>query len=456
MIDKVFKFLSSTRLAIFLLIFLTVVSVIGIIIPQELPAFQYIHKLGAMAGKILLLLGLDHIFSTVWFYALLGMLSVNLGACILTRLIKNFNRSMAKTFLTSPQEIDGFKHHFSFSTAQSVKTATENILLALKTKSFGFKVDEATSQICAKKGFLREIGSLVFHFSIILLFIGGLIGKFGGFSQQKELRNGEIAAVPDRPFLVRSDGFKIETNEKGEIKDYKTKLTLLNPDSSVILGKVIEVNAPLSYQGVRFYQASYGKESERIESVRLRITGMEGDSLAYEGSFPLGAPVTLPDQGLTLEVKRFLGDFVMDTDAKQPYSRSKEHDNPAVQVVMTGKGGEPLLEQWAFQNFPNVHMSKGKYQVSFVDYTPLYYAGIQIKHTPGMALIWMGILLMTFGIFAMFYLSKQAVWIFIKETSDGSSVISIGGSSGSLPSSFNREFHEICRTLQKTVEKGGK
>lgn len=453
MADKIWRFLSSTRLALFLLIILTLVSVIGIIIPQELPSVQYLHKLGGVFGKLVLALSLDRIFSASWFYVLLGFLMVNLIACIFTRLMKNLVRSITPSFFESEAELTALPHHVSFTTGASASAIKSGVGRVLKKSSFKVVWDEKSSGFCAKKGVVREIGSIFFHFSIIFLFIGGLIGKFGGFSYVQELKNGETQAVWERPFFVRSDGFSIETNDEGQVKSYKTRLSILAADSSLLDSQTVEVNHPLTYDGVRFYQSSYGRESERIGSAVLRVSGTGADTFSYIGSFPFEEPSEVPGTHATLTIKRFLGDFILEGEDNRPALRSNDHNNPAVQIAIR-EAGTPEITQWIFQNYPDVHPMRGKYQVTLLEYEPLAYTGLQVKNTPGVGFVWAGILIMSFGLLAMFYISKCSVWVLIREQ-NGKFNVSIGGMTDRAASTYKKTFEQLCAAIQNSIEEGG-
>ena len=141
-----------------------------------------------------------------------------------------------------------------------------------------------------------------------------------------KLKSGQIVSVKNRSFLLRCDWFDIEKSDEGKIKDYRTKLAVLNPDSSLILEKVIEVNSPLSYKGIRFYQTSYGKEASRFSNVRVKIEGKELDSGGLTGSFQFDKPVTLPNSNITVHIKKFVSDFLFDMKNKQVSSRSRQHN----------------------------------------------------------------------------------------------------------------------------------
>jgi hypothetical protein len=72
---KTWEFLKSIRLAIVLLLIITGVSILGVLVPQGGEGFQYVQKYGNAGAKIILATGFDHVFSTLWFYALLGLLA---------------------------------------------------------------------------------------------------------------------------------------------------------------------------------------------------------------------------------------------------------------------------------------------------------------------------------------------------------------------------------------------
>lgn len=454
MFEKIWKSLSSTRLAIFMLILLTLVSVIGMAVPQGLPPEAYYNKLGRGVGGVLLFLRLDHLFSTAWFYAMLGVLSLNLLACIVNRLTKNLSASLSFHFLSSPAEAEALKCNTGFKTDRSRAEVLGLTERALRKLSFRVRYDEQRGLFAAKKGSLKDIGSLVFHCSMLVLFAGGLVGKFSGYSILQDLKEGVPVPVPDRSFLVRSDGFMLETLPDGTIKDYKSKLSLLNSDGTVFRTKTIEVNDPLTHEGIRFYQSSYGRESDRVIDATLSIQGLMGkDSTVRSGTFPFGQPVSLPGTQATITVAGFIGDFTFDTQSRTAFARSKSHDNPAIRVVVV-ENGDTVHDQWSFQRYPDVHMGKSGLRVSLEGFTPIYYTGIQVRSNPGVPLIWAGIILMTLGILAIFYISKVSLWVFVNEEGPKTTSFVLGGSAGPFSPGFQKEFDRICGIIRKSVEGG--
>lgn len=448
-IRKIIGFLGSIRLAIILLIIITVVSIFGILIPQGLPYNQYYHKWGAIGGKGLLLLGIDHVFSTTWFYLLLGLLSCNIAVCSITRLWKNIRNSLKKSFLTGKTDIEKCRHSATITSIVPGVSAKGAIIKILKRQHYALltREEDGGFQVVARKGVLKDIGSLIFHLSIVILFIGGIIGAKYGYSLSKDIRNGQIISIPDRSFLLRSDWFKLELNDDGSPKDFKTKLSVLSPkDSSLILEKVIEVNAPLSYEGIMFYQSSYGQDNT-ISGVSVHIMGPGLADSGFTGTIAYETITNIPNSDLTVTIGNYLPDFIIDMESRIAGSRSDQPNNPAVKIVLT-RGNDTLYNHWAFAKFPNQHATDEAYKIMATEFGTSFYTGIQIRKNPGVPLIWIGILLMTAGIFAVFYIPKKSLWVLI----DSQSTITIGGTSNRAPADFQTEFEKLESTIKSLLK----
>ena len=83
---RFFTVLGSLKTGILLLVLITACSLVGVIIPQGLEPERYIHKWGSVPGALLVSAGLDTIFTTVWYYILLGVFSLNVLLCTVTRI----------------------------------------------------------------------------------------------------------------------------------------------------------------------------------------------------------------------------------------------------------------------------------------------------------------------------------------------------------------------------------
>jgi len=262
------------------------------------------------------------------------------------------------------------------------------------------------------------------------------------------LRSGDIADVPERSFKIRCDWFKLDRDGQGTIKDYTTKLAVLTGDKQLVFDKVIEVNKPLSYDGIRFYQNSYSQDPRRVSDVFITISGPDLGK-GFTGSVPYDTNYHLPNTAISVRISNFVSDFVIDMNTREVSSRSDEPRNPAVKVIMTNDN-DTLYKRWVFFKFPGQHSQDEKYQVTATDYTPQYTTGIQMRKNPGVPVIWAGIICMSLGIFAVFYVARKNLWILIQPSGNGSRII-VCGRSGSAPAAFRNEFETICASLRSSI-----
>src|SRR3989337_3964977 len=84
--DQVWKFFTSIKLAIFIIIILAVASIIGTIIEQNQPLEKYRQFYSDGTIRLFESLNLFDMYHSWWFLLLLVLLTVNLSCCTLDRL----------------------------------------------------------------------------------------------------------------------------------------------------------------------------------------------------------------------------------------------------------------------------------------------------------------------------------------------------------------------------------
>ncbi len=82
---KIWKLLSSIKLAIWLLVVIALLSLIGTLIPQNETSDFYIAKFGQYGYQFLSKTSLNNIYASFWFLLLLILLALNLSVCLLNR-----------------------------------------------------------------------------------------------------------------------------------------------------------------------------------------------------------------------------------------------------------------------------------------------------------------------------------------------------------------------------------
>lgn len=90
-----------------------------------------------------------------------------------------------------------------------------------------------------------------------------------------------LFAKDARAWWYQDGGLALLYQEEREmIKDFKSTLTV-KEDGKVVKTKVIEVNVPLSYKGIDFYQANYDPNNPRFSGIQ--ITSHPGIPIVYSG-----------------------------------------------------------------------------------------------------------------------------------------------------------------------------
>jgi len=425
---KFWRVAGSLKTGVILLLLLTVASLVGVVVPQGLGEERYLHQWGQVFGSLLLSVDFDHLFSSMWYRTLLFLFSFNVLLCTIVRVRASLNTFFKPRYLTAEQ-IGALPEHISVEKGDSTAAVAEKVTAVFKKRHFSISVSTtaATILIDARRGTLREIGSALLHFSLLPLLAGGLIAILTGFSYMQRLHPGEAAEVRNRSFKLRCESFTLERNEQGEVKDYKSGLTIISNTNETLAHKVIEVNHPLVYKGIKIYQSSYSMDPAGIDSIRLVVTGPEIGTVGKGVQLNLGEGGVIPGSNVIITAEDFIPDFMYDTKTKQVMSRSSEHNNPAL-FVRLFKDSDTLFSGWVFQKFGMMHHEDGTYGVSFVSYVPQQSTGLLIKENPGSSVIWFGILGMTLGVFLVFWVPRRRYWVSIQGKNQNTTQLSAGGS----------------------------
>ena len=440
--SSLWRFFSSLKLTIFLLIGLAVVSIVGTIIPQgNPPPVEYLQTISQAKYELYSKLGFFNMYHSWWFVLLLYLLTMNLVACSLRRLPHDWKLILEKVpTLDERQEkslanVQSWK--VSHSAADLKKSAAENLGRGLATPIVTKVNDEY--HLFAEKGRYSRLGVYILHFSIIIVFIGAMIGSFFGFKGFTQIPEGDSVTtastttgkVIDLGFAVKCESFSLTLYDTGAPKEYRSVLSIIENGKTVIDKQPVIVNSPLTYRGITFYQSSYSQDGNPSFhfTVRDRTTGTE-TRLSATGNQPLALP-----GGETLTV---LG-FAQDVGSIYP-----GFSGPAVQVQVQGKG--PAAEPFALlQKYPGFNAEKsGVNAIAFAGVDQKWSTGLQVTKDPGVWVVWLGCFMLVSGIFISFFLSHRRIWVRI-----GGGRIVVAGSTSKNQAAFRTSFDEIVAQLKK-------
>ena len=274
--ESIWEFLASVKLAIYTLIIIAASSIVGTIVEQAAEPSKNIALLAKFFGdnaaptvyNIFAKMGFMDMYSSWWFVSFLVIFSINLIVCSIDRFPKTWRivRKPQRPLPESSIKSLAIKKELKFKT--SINVVRDEFMNLLKSSRY--KVSEATEegsvQLYTQKNRYAKLTVYVVHLSIILFFIGAVIGSKFGFKGYVNIVEGRSTKVayksPGEPIPLGFDVKCIwyETEYYGVTstpREFSSELVIFDKGREV-MRKVIEVNDPLKYKGITFFQSSYG------------------------------------------------------------------------------------------------------------------------------------------------------------------------------------------------------
>jgi len=442
----VFDLFRSVKLTIFLFILLAILSIIGTLIKQNAPSSEYIQRYGIGLYEILNFFNLFDMYHSWWFSAILLLLVINLIACSLHRLPRIwsqvFRESNSAGLDDSMLKTTPYVERVRIPSSAEGKTEKE-IRSELKKRFRNLKRTETESGITlyTEKGRFSRLGVPITHLSILIILIGGLMGSLVGFKGFVNILEGETV---DRIYLrmkdgevpmpigfsVRCDDFKItyydlQRPEK-HVKEYTSILTILE-NGKEVLRKSVEVNHPLHYKGMAFYQSSYGT----IHNVTLGVQWKNKKEKQLLNTLE-GETVSIPNSDTRIQLLRYVPQI--------------HNFGEGVQLVLFKPDQEPRAF-WVLKNFPRFDpRNNNDFIVTFEGVTSKEYTGLQVTKDPGVWIVWIGSGLMILGLIVSFFFSHQRVWVRIPKSS-GKEII-LAGSTNKNKVGFEKKFSTLVEGIR--------
>jgi len=443
-VTAVWDFFCSLKLTIITLILLAATSIIGTVIQQGRSPQEYLQEYSETTYRVFESLGFLDMYHSWWFLALLGIFSINLIACSIKRLPRVW-KTVREPVLVAD---DTLFRTLSNMEECLVKTSASDARDKLKdfvARSFSTPVvteRDGVVHLYAQKGAWSRFGVYVTHLSILIIFVGAIIGSFWGYKAFVNIVEGtETTQVWPRGsnvpielgFALRCDAFSVSYYPgSGRPKEFRSELTVLKggqPVSESLTRRPVIVNDPLSYEGITFYQSSYGPAGDPTFSFRVkeRATGESLDLTLRQGE-----RVELPGGG-SFRVADF-------TESFQDFGAAAR-----LEVTSAGSAPRSFVVLKAFPEFDA--QRGGDYIFSLLDYKQRFYTGLQVAKDPGVWVVWLGCALMVVGSLVAFFLSHRRIWVTIQPVG-GKTGVKFGGSAHRNQPAFEIFFDEFKKNLK--------
>lgn len=440
--------LTNLRLAILLLLAIALFSTSGTVIEQgQSIAFyqanypEHPALFGFLSWKVILTVGLDHVYRTWWFLALLILFGTSLTACTFTRQFPALKTARRWKFYDQPRQFQ--KLALSAELDNGSLSFLTQLLQNRRYRVFsdGSKADAVSGEessdhflppendaLYARKGIVGRIGPIVVHVGIVMILLGAIWGAMTGFVAQEMVPSGQSFQVQNivdagplakpqitKDWSLRVNRFWIDYTPTGGIDQFYSDMSVLDKQGQEVKHKTIFVNEPLRYQGVTFYQTDWGIAAIRVRLNNSPILQLPMAKLNTNGKGRIWGTwiPTKPDlsAGISLLARDLQGMLLL-YDAKG-------------ELIATLRPG-------MFTTVNGVKLTINEIVGS---------TGLQIKADPGIPMVYAGFGLLMLGV-VMSYVSHSQIWALQK---DGH--LYVGGRTNRAQVAFEREVLEILDQL---------
>jgi cytochrome c biogenesis protein len=456
--QQLWQVLGSVRTGIMLLILSGLAVLAGTLILQRpITEPDKLHQAySPQTLRLLDTLQLTDVFHSWWFVLLLSLLSANIVVASINRFPiawRYFSRPMRRaephlfTSLAMKQAVP----------VRGSQVDMEKVELAFRRAGWKPQYvsdDRGSVSLYAERFRFARLAPFVVHASLLLILAGGIIDGIWGYkgfialgqnesTNQLELRDGTHKTLP---FAIRCDAAGQENYADGTPKRWWSRLTVLE-NGRQVQRKEIAVNDPLTYRGLRFFQASYGATGD-VAGVKLLATPKNGGA-KQELWLKLDEAVSL-DKDATVRITQFIPDFVVVENHIE--SRSDQPVNPAVQIsVQSKQAAESKI--WLFPQFPEfTHGNNTGFDFRVADVQMGYFTGLQVSHEPGQWAVWVGVIVMGLALALVFYFVHVRLWALPVDDGPGRQVLWLGASASKNREDFERRFRDLVDAVEQNLK----
>uniref|UniRef100_A0A5Q5BFB6 ResB-like protein n=3 Tax=unclassified Mycobacterium TaxID=2642494 RepID=A0A5Q5BFB6_MYCSS len=275
--------LTSMGTALVLLFLLALAAIPGALLPQrslnEAKVAEYIAERPTLGPWLDRVQAFD-VFSSFWFTAIYVLLFISLVGCLTPRLVEHV-KSLRAVPVPAPRNLGRLPKHHTAEVAGDPQQVAAAMGEELKGWRKTTRTDGEVTEVSAEKGYLREFGNIVFHFSLLGLLVAIAAGKLFGYEGNviviADGGPGFCSASPAAfdsfragntvdgtslyPICLKVNGFQADYLDNGQATSFSADIAYqAGEDLSTGTWRPYElkVNEPLRVGGDRVYLQGHG------------------------------------------------------------------------------------------------------------------------------------------------------------------------------------------------------
>nr|WP_179519695.1 cytochrome c biogenesis protein ResB [Nocardioides perillae] len=437
-------------------------------------------------------LGFFDVYASAWFAAVYLLLLVSMTGCVLPRCAVLW-RSARGAPPEPPRSLDRFEH-WAVSEPLDEALATHALAsLADELSRRRFRVRRGNGWLSAERGYVREVGNLAFHFSLLVLLVGVAGGRLFGYEARAAVVEGEsftnVASQYDaftpsvwtdvddlEPFSFHLSSFdatfETAAGRRGEPRSFDAALEVTTPGST--FEQVVRPNQPLEVGGTKAFLTGHGyapvvtvrdgtgetvfsgpvvflpADSNVTSDGVIKAPDAEPTQLAFEGLFlptaaadengPYSAFPDLLNPRLVLTA--WTGDLGLDDGRPQSVF---ELDTDGLQPVLETSGERPLREVLALGD--TLELPGGRGSIRFDDVRR--FANFQFARDPGKEVSLVAALLLLAGLTTSLVVRRRRLYARAVVEGDGQLRLQLASHPLTRRGTPATELHDLAHHLPR-------
>lgn len=489
--------LTSMRTALVLLLVLAIAAVPGSLLPQRNISVDQVNGYYAehpdLAPTLDRLWAFD-VYSSPWFAAVYLLLFTSLVGCLVPR-FRDHLRSIRRRPPLPPARMSVLPQYRRLPAGVDPSA----VVSVLRRERFRTAVTETddTVIVSAQKGYLRDTGNLLFHFSLLGLLVGMAAGSLYGWHGNRILVEGEsgafcnslqqydeyglgpnIDATALPPFCLQLDSFTADFLDNGQPTRFTADVRYGEDGNAPDTPYRLEVNHPLEVDGASIFLLGHGyapviSYTDRYGVTQTTITPFLPDDQSLTSS---GAAV-FPDANVDPATGRadpnaqiaFEGLFVPSVPEEPPYTTSAAPSADRPGIMLSAYRGDTGLDSGRPQSVYSVspeQISSGA--LDLIDIPPqilltgesmtlddgttvtfdgvVDYATLEVRSDPGETAVLVAAILVLLGLLPALTVKRRRVWLRVDD--DG---VHAGGLARTEYEGFDEEFDRLTEAFAATA-----
>jgi cytochrome c biogenesis protein len=403
-LSKLWEFFNSLKLTVYLVLAMTAVAMYGSFVIYFHPQI-YGDMDMHLFFPFLLSVGFQHLSQSWWLFLLVFIVilfGMNTFACTVERLPRVIKKY--KEPLSNLREIDT-------GGEKGIAVDLSEAELSARLSKERYEVFSKDDLLFAEKNRWLPFIPYVVHVGILLFLVAHLVSGLAGYRYSGiRINEGETVKAPEGDYYIRLDKVRMDYRNDGSLKDYRSELTALKDDGSVIKNGFAGANRPMFVGGGAIYQRELGQD---FSGIVLQVSLKSIKTAGYL-KIPKGAYYAeLQGTPYGFRIDRFINDFAVDENG-EPYSQSDNLANPAIMLTVM-ENGKPRSSGWIFLRMPERNTLRAPdVDIKFADLAMFSYITFDINRDPSALIALIASCIVMFGSIITLYFRRERVWAAFK------------------------------------------